>query len=116
MSIIYTFKVNQLEIVPSVDGLTDVVTRVRYNYNGVNETGISGSFAGVTPMPAPADTKNFVQLKDLKEQDVINWLELVADKPHMQQQIQKQINNQVLPKNVSVPNPWDPLPSTKTPN
>jgi len=111
MSTTYTFKINQLEIAPSLDGLTDVVTRVRYNYDGANEDGVSGSFAGATPMPAPEDTANFVPLKDLTEQDVIDWLEVVADKPHMQQQIEKQINNQLAPKYVPVPNPWDPTPS-----
>lgn len=110
MNITYTFKINQLEIAPSLDNLSDVVTRVRYDYKGVDKNGISGSFTGATPMPAPEDIENFIPLNDLKEQDVINWLEQVSDKPHMQQQIEKQINNQISPKYIPVPNPWDPQP------
>jgi hypothetical protein len=110
MATTYTFKVNQLEMAPSLDGLTDVVTRVRYDYTGVNENGLSGSFSGATPMPAP-ESDHFTPLSQLTEADVISWLEAVADKPHMQERIQKQIENQVAPKYVPVPNPWAPQPT-----
>ena len=108
MSLTYTFNITQLEIAPSgSDGHSDVVTRVRYNYVGVDENGHSGSFAGVTPMPQPSGS--FVPFEDLTEEEVVNWLEIVADKSHMQQQIQKQINNQVNPQNVPAPLPWAPV-------
>lgn len=108
MATTFTFKVNKLEIAPSLDGLSDVVTRVRYDYVGVDETGISGSFAGVTPMPAP-ESEHFTPLAQLTEADVITWLEAVADKPHMQERIQKQIDNQVAPKYLDTPLPWAPV-------
>ena len=105
MSLTYTFNITQLEIAPSgSDGHSDVVTRVRYNYVGVDSTGHSGSFAGVTPMPQPSGS--FVPFEDLTEEEVVAWLDVVADKPHMEQQIQKQINNQTNPQNVPAPLPW----------
>ena len=110
MAINYTFSDLKVEIAPSLDGLSDVITRVRYNYNGVDENGYSGSFSGATPMPQPA-TGSFTPFNEVTEPEVVAWLEAVADKPHMQLQIQKQINNQVAPKYVPVPNPWDPTPS-----
>jgi len=111
MAITYTFVVTQLEIAPSFDGETDVVTRVRYNYNGVNEGGISGSFAGATPVPAPASGSTFIPFDELTQDEVIDWLEIYADKPHMQVQIAKQIENQIHPHYVPAPLPWDPQPS-----
>jgi len=113
MAITYTFTDIKVEIAPSLDGLTDVVTRVRYNYKGVDENGIEGTFAGATPMPLPSD-ENFVPFNQLTEPEVAGWLEAVADKPHMQEQIQKQINNQIAPKYVPVDNPWDPTTTTTT--
>lgn len=110
MSTTFTFGDLKLEVAPSLDGLTEVVTRVRYNYKGVNENGVSGSFAGATPMPEPA-SGSFTPFNELTETEIVNWLEEVSDKPHMQQQIEKQIQYQLAPKYVPVPNPWDPQPS-----
>ena len=104
MAITYTFKVTELEMAPSLDAQTDVVTRVRYNYAGVDENGISGSFAGATPMPAPSGS--FIPYNELTQETVVAWLEEVSDKPHMQEQITKQINNQINPKYVPTPIPW----------
>ena len=104
MAITYTFKVTELEVAPSLDGQSDVVTRVRYNYNGVDANGYSGSFAGATPMPAPSGS--FIPYNELTQETVVAWLDEVSDKPHMQEQITKQINNQINPHYVPTPIPW----------
>lgn len=106
MAITYTFQITQLEIAPSLDGLTDVVTRVRYNYNGEDEDGNKGTFPGATPMPSPV-SGSFVPFDSLTPSEVINWLDSVADKPHMQDVIQEQINNKIDPKYVPAPMPWE---------
>jgi hypothetical protein len=108
MAITYTFKVNKIEVAPVLGELTNVVTRVRYDYKGINENGIEGVFAGVTPMPAPGDA-DFKPLAELVEEDVISWLEAHADKPHMQERIIKQISGQVEPIHVDTPLPWAPV-------
>jgi hypothetical protein len=108
MSLTYTFNITQLEIAPSgSDGHSDVVTRARYNYVGVDENGYSGSFAGATPLPSPSGS--FVPFEDLTEEEVAAWLDQVADKTHMQQQIQKQIQQQITPQNIPAPLPWAPV-------
>ena len=104
MAITYTFKVTELEVAPSLDGQSDVVTRVRYNYAGVDDNGVSGSFQGATPMPAPSGS--FIPYNELTQETVVTWLDEVSDKPHMQEQITKQINNQINPKYVPTPIPW----------
>jgi hypothetical protein len=113
MAITYTFTVNKIEVAPALGELTDVVTRVRYDYKGVNEDGIEGTFAGVTPMPAPGDAA-FKPLAELVEADVIEWLEAHADKTHMKERIQKQIDTQVAPKYVDTPLPWAPAETETT--
>lgn len=108
MAITYTFKINKIEKAPVLGDLTDVITRVRYDYEGVDENGVKGTFAGVTPLPAP-ETTDIVPLAELTEEIVIGWLEAFADKDHMQYRIQKQIEGQVEPKHVDTPLPWAPV-------
>lgn len=108
MTITYTFKVNKIEVAPVLGELSNVVTRVRYDYKGVDENGVEGVFAGVTPMPAPGSTE-FKPLNELTEEDVISWLEVHADKPHMHERIAKQISGQIEPMHVDTPLPWAPV-------
>lgn len=114
MAIIYTFIPTKVEIAPSLDGLEKVITRVRYDYEGINEDGIKGTFAGVTPMPTPTDSEKFKPFEELQPEDIISWLEATADKPHMQMRIEKQINEQVAPKYVDTPLPWATAEETVT--
>jgi len=119
MVIAFTFLTNetmQLEIAPVLGDLQNVVTRVRYNYIGVDENGVDGIFAGATPMPLPEDTENFVPFAELTPEDVVSWLEATADIAHMQAQIIAQINAKINPKYEPVPSPWLPPPSPTPPN
>lgn len=106
MSINYTFYITSLQVAPTgSDGDNNVVTHVGYSYKGVNENGISGSFLGTTPIPSPSGS--FIPFNELTEEEVVNWLEVVSDKPHMQNIIQQQINNQINPQNIPAPLPWN---------
>lgn len=112
MAIIYTFDPTELDIAPSLDGLTDVVTRVRYNYFGVDqESGVSSLFIGATPVPAP--TAGFTPFQDLTENEVISWLEVFADTTHMQERIAKDINQILNPMYVPTTPPWAPSGTTE---
>jgi len=109
MVITFTFLTDEtmsLEIAPILGDLQNVVTRVRYNYVGTDEEGNEGTFAGVTPMPALEDTLNFKPFADLLPEDVVAWLEVTADKTHMQERITKQIEANLYPKHEPVPSPW----------
>lgn len=111
MAITYTFLTDdtmKLELATELNGLEKVITRVRYNYVGVDENGNEGTFAGVTPMPEP-NTESYKPFSELTPEDIISWLEAVADKPHMQERIAKQIEAKVAPKYVETPAPWAPV-------
>lgn len=108
MAVDYSYKIRELERAPSLDGLTDVITRVRFTYTGVDaDTGYSGSFQGTIPMPAPA-SESFTPLNELTEAEVIEWVKISHPINHMQEQIQKQIDRQITPKYEPVALPWDP--------
>jgi hypothetical protein len=117
MAITFTFLTDdtmQLEIAPVLGDLQNVVTRVRYNYVGVNEDGIEGIFAGATPMPLPEDTENYIPFAQLQPENIVAWLEAVSDKVHMQERITKQIEAQIAPKYEPVPSPWAPTTTSTT--
>lgn len=113
MAITYTFNITKIETAPVLGELENVVTRVRYDYLGIDENGNEATFAGVTPMPAP-DAANYKPLDQLTEEVVVEWLEATADKEHMQYRIEKQITEKVAPKYVDTPLPWAP-PAEETP-
>ena len=116
MAILYTYEPTELFMAPSLDGLTDVVTRVRYNYTGIDEeSGLSAVFAGATPVPAPASGSEFIPLQDLTEAEVVAWLESVVNPDHMQEVITKNINNQIAPKYEPTPLPWAPSGTVEPP-
>lgn len=107
MAIIYTYEPTELFMAPSLDGLTDVVTRVRYNYTGVDEeTGLSAVFVGAAPMPEPTSGQPFIPLNELTEPEVVSWLTATVNPSHMQEMIAKNIGNQIAPKYEPVPLPW----------
>ncbi len=116
MAINYSYEVRELEMAPLLDGLSEVITRVRFTYTGVDaETGYSGSFFGATPIPAP-NTGSFTPLASLTEAEVIEWVKVSHPVGHMQEQIQKQIDRQITPKYEPVPLPWNPSGSIVHPS
>jgi hypothetical protein len=115
MAVVYSYKIKELEIAPSLDGLSDVVTRVRFTYTGVDaDTGYTGSFLGATPVPLP-NSGSFTPLNELTEEEVIEWVVISHPLEHMQEQIVRKINTQITPKYEPVALPWDPSGSVVHP-
>jgi hypothetical protein len=117
MAITYTFLTDdtmKLEMAPQLNGLEKVITRVRYNYVGVDENGNEGTFNGATPMPAP-NAEGYKPFSELTPEDIVSWLEATADKTHMQERIAKQIEAIVTPKYVGIDAPWAPAKTVVEP-
>lgn len=115
MAITYSYKINQISMAPSLAGLSEVVTHVRFTYTGVDENGNEGVFQGATPMPAPS-SENFTPLANLTEADVIEWVKITHPVAHMQEVIARQIAEKVAPTNEDVPLPWAPQDSSDSPS
>jgi len=116
MNITYTYAITALEMAPSLDGLTDVVTIVKFNYTGLDaDSGFEGVFNGSIPV-GPPDPEAYVPLADLTEEEVISWV--VVEYPsweHPNEVIAEQINNLITPKTDDVPMPWAPAPEPVPP-
>jgi hypothetical protein len=108
MNITYTWKITAMEMAPSLDGLTDVVTLVRFEYKGTDSiSGFSGQFNGAIPVGTP-DSATFVPLADLTEDEVIAWVQALHPTAHPNEVISEEIQNQITPANENAPMPWAP--------
>lgn len=109
MAITYEWKITALKKAPSLDGLSDVITHINFEYKGSDDStdpATEGVFNGACPV-GPADKDNFTALADLKETDVVAWAIQNHPVEHMQDVIQKEIENKLTPKNVEVEAlPW----------
>ena len=113
MAITYEWKITALKKAPSLDGLSDVITNINFEYIGTDDTADknTSSFYGACPIPAP-DAEKFVALEDLKEADVIEWAKANHPTEHMQEQIEKAISEKVTPTKVEADMPWAPVEET----
>jgi hypothetical protein len=99
MNITYEWKITAMKKAPSLDGLSDVITHIRFDYTGTDaDSGESHTFSGACPVGAPSFDA-FTALADLTEAD-------------MNEVIEKAISDKVTPKNVDAEMPWAPAPET----
>ena len=117
MAITYEWKITALKKAPSLDGLSDVITHINFEYTGTDDTADknTATFYGACPVGTP-DKDNFTDLKDLKESDVIEWAKANHPTDHMNEVIEKQIGETVTPTNVEASMPWAPEEETTAPD
>jgi hypothetical protein len=102
MNIIYDWKITALKKAPSLDGLSNVITHIRFDYTGTDkESGESHTFHGACPVGAP-NPNNFSEITRLTEADVISWAQANHPTDHMNEVIEKAISDKLTPKNEDV--------------
>tara|TARA_B100001778_G_C18328502_1_gene511903 strand:+ start:119 stop:508 length:390 start_codon:yes stop_codon:yes gene_type:complete len=105
MAIRYEWKITALKKAPSLDGLSDVITHVNFEYKGIDGDH-SAVFNGACPV-GPPDKDNFKALADLTQEEVIGWAQANHPVENMQDVILKTISDKLTPKNVEVDSlPW----------
>ena len=112
MNITYVWEITGMKMAPSLDGLTDVVTNVQFNYTGTDsDSGFSSTFNGAYPVPPPSSA-SFVPLADLTEDEVIAWVQSIYNMDHPNEVVLKQINEKITPTDDEAPMPWaEPEPT-----
>ena len=109
----YNFSINELRR-EDVGEFEDVVTHIRWSLTGTDPDGYKGTFSGATPVEDLSELSEltFVPYSELKEKDVIGWIEVILDanehyRQHIKDRIQESINNERLVKLASENNlPW----------
>ena len=114
MAITYTWSITGLKKANSLNGYTDVITGIKFEYAGtsdqLDEEGnpYTATFSGAVPASAPPESADdFTSFANLTEAEIITWAQANHPVDHMQQVIQKEINNKINPSNVEVGSmPW----------
>ena len=102
MNMSYEWKITALKQAPTLDGLSNVITHVNFEYKGTDAgSGKSAVFNGACPIGAP-DSENFTAIGDLTEANVIAWAKANHPTEHMDSIIEKDISKQITPTNVEV--------------
>ena len=102
MNITYTWAITALKKAPSLDGLSNVITHIRFDYTGTDaDSGESHTFHGACPIGAP-DADNFSEITTLTEEQVIEWAKANHPTDHMNEVIEKAISDKITPKNEDV--------------
>ncbi len=79
----------------------DVVVQLYWRLVGTDYDGITGSFAGATPIEdlSELDVLTFVQYQDLQEETIIEWIEsMLGENPSYKQHILDRINDEIKAK------------------
>jgi hypothetical protein len=121
MAIEIKWVVTSMPAAPSEDGMTDVVKSISWNrfatetVEGEIPKTYVASFPGVTPCPTPSP-ENFIPYSELTETHVEGWLNELVDWQSLDEQLTKNIQDQINPPVVVLPLPWAPPTPTPTPN
>lgn len=103
MNMSYEWAITAMKKAPTLDGLSNVITHVNFNYTGTDaDSGHSFVFHGACPLVAPQEGDEFIALADLTEAKVIEWAQAAHPVDHMNYVIEEEINRKITPINVEV--------------
>lgn len=96
----YTWKINAVDCYTTKDGLEKVAYNVHWSYFATNGEH-TASMIGVQSIGEP-NPDNFVAFEDLTEEQVVSWIEAAMDVEQMKANLDKQIEDLVAPKVVTL--------------
>jgi hypothetical protein len=111
----YNWNIKLMDTIPLFDGYQDFVTRVYWDYIGVDENGISSKVEGYTEWNV-VNEPNFILYGDITLEDVTNWLEEYNDMNNLQSIITKKIEDIINPPIINLPLPWVTTTTTEPPS
>ena len=110
MSITYTWKINSVKV-RNEGSNCDAIVQTYWEKTGTDALGNSGTFNGATPFTSVnVPEGQFVPYSDLTEEVVLDWIKsVVVDQyeQHVNEQIQKQIDEIVTPIVEKDSLPWN---------
>lgn len=104
MAIEYTWKFPQFNVVPSEDGLTNIVASIGWIYTGTDGE-YTASYQGQLPL-SPPNPSNFIPYDELTEKWAIEQVTAYVELIPMQENIIKEIERQKKPATEPLPPPF----------
>ena len=112
----YNWNIKLMDIIPLFNGYENFVTRVYWDYIGIDDNGITSKIEGYTEFDSVNDT-DYILYGDITQEMVITWLYERNDTNNLQSIITKKIKDIINPPIVNLPFPWIPSPTpTPTPS
>lgn len=109
MSATFTWSINKMEVVPQLDGETDVVVQATWVCAGVQEANgktYTSTAEGAGSFSAPQQGQPFTPYDQLTQEQVLGWVWQTISQEKIESGVQGQLNNQISPPVVSLPLPW----------
>lgn len=100
----YKWIVSALDCKTNLEDLNDVVYNVHWKYEATKNDIVVSNY-GVLTLENP-NKDNFIALNDLKETDVIDWLESKLDVNELNTNLENEINLIENPTEVKINNPF----------
>ena len=116
MTTTYNWAVSQMETKPQEGNLTDVVIKVYWTRQATAIDGNNTYYAQVSDMmecATPSET-DFTAYPDLTFEQVCGWLDAGVDVAVRDEYLDSQIDAQVNPAVIVLPNPWIVIRTTTT--
>lgn len=102
--ITYKWTISAFDCKAILEDLTDVVYNVHWRYEATKNDIVVSTY-GVLILENP-NKDNFIALNDLKETDVIGWLESKLDVNELNKSLENEINLIEKPTEVKINNPF----------
>lgn len=102
--ITYKWTISAFDCKAILEDLTDVVYNVHWRYEATKNDIVVSTY-GVLILENP-NKDNFIALNDLKETDVIGWLESKLDVNELNKSLENEINLIENPTEVKINNPF----------
>jgi hypothetical protein len=102
--ITYKWTISAFDCKAILEDLTDVVYNVHWRYEAIKNDIVVSTY-GVLILENP-NKDNFIALNDLKETDVIGWLESKLEVNELNTNLQNEINLIENPTEVKINNPF----------
>ena len=103
----YLWQIDQMNCVPSEDGLTDVVATIHWRCNASQDE-YTASVYGTVGVTLD-QSKAFTPYSSLTKDQVVGWVQEsmgIDGVTALQQNLDNQIANEINPPIVTLPNPW----------
>lgn len=107
MATIYNWTISKMDCVPQEDGKTDVVVTAHWNVLATDGTYASNAYGTQSFTFNP--TKSFTPFTNLTQEQVVGWVQAgmgIDAVTALQENLDKQIADQVNPPIVTPPLPW----------
>lgn len=105
MEVQFSYKVDSMLKAKSLNGFSDVVTKIGFT-TFAEKDGIKIAHPLNIQISAPEEGSDFIELSDLKEEDVIAWIEKDFDMTLHKEALIGIINEKLEPKEEPVDLPW----------